>query len=121
MDPVSTRICGLDKMRELRTFSISPFGFIGEKDTMKSKVHLVIPEGILAEVDRIAGERRRSLFITEATREKLERERFLKVLDETKGAWTDKDHPELKTDRNVEQYVREKRHPIRTKIKRITK
>ena len=59
---------------------------------MKTKAHLVIPREILEEVDQIAGKRKRSLFITEATREKLQRERFLRTLEETQGAWSDKNH-----------------------------
>ena len=72
------------------------------------KTHLVLPHEILDEVDKIAG-KKRSLFIAEATREKLEKERFLKTLEETHGAWTDQNHPELKTNKDVERYVREKR------------
>jgi metal-responsive CopG/Arc/MetJ family transcriptional regulator len=75
---------------------------------MKSKAHLVISAEILEEVDKNAG-KKRSLFIAEATREKLEKERFLKTLEETHGAWTDQNHPELKTNKDVERYVREKR------------
>ncbi len=86
---------------------------------MKTKAHLVIPHEILLEVDRIAGKRRRSLFITEATQEKLEKERFLRILDKTKGAWADKNHPELRTDRDVERYVREKRKSYRKRMKGI--
>ena len=86
---------------------------------MKTKAHLVIPGEILEEVDKIAGKRRRSLFIAEATQEKLERERFLKTLDETAGAWSDKSHPEFKTARDVEQYVREKRRSYRKRVKGI--
>ncbi|HSB06036.1 MAG TPA: hypothetical protein VLK23_12665 [Thermodesulfobacteriota bacterium] len=86
---------------------------------MKTKAHLVIPHEILLEVDRIAGKRKRSLFITEATQEKLEKERFLKILDETKGAWADKNHPELRTDRDVERYVRGKRKSYRKRMKGI--
>ena len=52
---------------------------------MKIKTHLAIPQELVAEVDRIAGKRRRSLFIAEATREKLAKERFLAVLEETSG------------------------------------
>jgi hypothetical protein len=85
---------------------------------MKVKTHLAIPEDILAEVDQVAGKRRRSLFIAEATREKLERERFLKVLEATGGAWSDKKHPELKAARDVETYVREKRQQYRKRQKR---
>ncbi|MBM4305744.1 MAG: hypothetical protein FJ123_03310 [Deltaproteobacteria bacterium] len=76
---------------------------------MKSKAYLVIPAEILEEVDKIVGKKRRSLFIAEATREKLEKERFLKILEETHGTWTDQNHPELRTNKDVERYIREKR------------
>ncbi len=76
---------------------------------MKTKAHIIINHDILNEIDKVAGKRKRSLFIEQATREKLEREKFLKVLEETKGAWSDKRHPELRTPKDVEQYVREKR------------
>jgi len=85
---------------------------------MNIKTHLAIPEDILSEVDQVAGKRRRSLFIAEATREKLERARFLKVLEATGGAWSDKKHPELKTAKDVETYVREKRQQYRKRRKR---
>ena len=86
---------------------------------MKTKAHLVFPQNILEEVDQIAGKRKRSVFIVKATQEKLERERFLKTLDETKGAWTDKHHAELRTERDMERYLREKRGTYRKRLKRI--
>ena len=76
---------------------------------MKTKAHLVFPQSILEEVDQIAGKRKRSLFIVKATQEKLEREWFLKTLDETKGAWTDKHHAQLRTERDMEQYLERKK------------
>ena len=86
---------------------------------MKTKAHLVLPRDILEEVDQIAGKRKRSLFIAEATREKLQRERFLKALEETQGAWNDKNHPELKTARDMDQCVSNKRQSYRKRLKRI--
>jgi metal-responsive CopG/Arc/MetJ family transcriptional regulator len=86
---------------------------------MKTKAHLVFPLNILEEVDQIAGKRKRSLFIVKATEEKLERERFLRTLDETKGAWPDKLHAELRTERDMEKYLREKRSSYRKRLKRI--
>ena len=86
---------------------------------MKTKAHLVIPHEILEEVDQIAGKRKRTLFIAEATREKLERERFLKILDETQGAWSDKNHPDLKTSRDMERFLSEKRQSYRKRLKRV--
>ena len=86
---------------------------------MRVKAHLVLPREILEEVDRITGKRKRSFFIEEATREKLEKERFLKTLEETKGAWGDKSHPDLKTGKDVEKYVGEKRQSYRKRLKRV--
>jgi len=86
---------------------------------MKTKAHLVFPEEILNAVDEVAGKRKRSLFIVEATQEKLERERFLKALEGTKGVWTAKRHPELKTKRDLEVYLREKRRSYRKKLERM--
>ena len=86
---------------------------------MKTKAHLVFPRNILEEVDQISGKRQRSLFIVKATQEKLERERFLRTLDETKGAWADKHHAELKTKQDMEQYLKEKRSSYRKRIKSI--
>jgi len=85
---------------------------------MKTKAHLVFPQEILDEVDQIAGKRKRSMFIVKATQEKLERERFLKTLEETKGAWTDRDHAKLKTKEDLERYLKEKR---RSYLKRLRK
>ena len=86
---------------------------------MKAKAHIVLNSCILDEIDLIAGKRRRSFFIEEATREKLEKEKFLKVLEETKGAWSDKRHPELKTSKDMEQYIKEKRQTYQKRLKRI--
>jgi len=86
---------------------------------MKTKAHLVIPHDLLEEVDQIAGKRKRSLFIAEATREKLQKERFLKTLEETQGAWSDKNHPDLKTARDIEQCIRDKRKSYRKRLKGI--
>ncbi|HUL30086.1 MAG TPA: hypothetical protein VLZ03_06480 [Thermodesulfobacteriota bacterium] len=87
---------------------------------MRIKAHLVLPREILEEVDQIAGKRKRSLFIAEATREKLQRERFLRTLEETQGAWSDKNHPDLKTAKQIELFVADKRQSYRKRLKRIT-
>jgi hypothetical protein len=87
---------------------------------MKTKAHLVFPLNVLEEVDQIAGKRKRSLFIVKATEEKLERERFLKALNETGGAWSDKHHAGLRTARGMEQYLREKRSSYRKRLRRIS-
>jgi len=86
---------------------------------MNVKAHLALPREILEEVDRIAGKRRRSLFIAEATREKIEKERFLRILDETHGAWGDENHPELRSPKDMERYLGRTRQSYRKRLKRI--
>jgi hypothetical protein len=86
---------------------------------MKVKAHLVIPKEILEAIDQIAGKRGRSLFIAEAAREKLERELFLKVLEETRGAWGDKRHPDLRSSRDVESYLGTQRDSLQKRWERL--
>jgi len=87
---------------------------------MKAKAHLLLPLDILEEVDRFAGKRKRSLFIAAATREKLEKDRFLKTLEETKGSWSDKNHPELRTVKDLEHDVPDKRRSYRQRARGIS-
>ena len=54
-----------------------------------------------------------------AIRKKLERMGFLKTLDETKGAWTDKNHPDLGTEKDVDLYVRGKRESYRNRLRSL--
>jgi putative transcriptional regulator len=67
------------------------------------------PEGPARVLLRIAATHPNALLniIAEASREKLEKERFLKTLEETHGAWTDQNHPKLRTKKDMERYVRE--------------
>lgn len=71
------------------------------------------------EIDKFVGKRKRSKFVVEATKDKLAKERFLKALKEAVGAWTDKDHPELRTKKDVDRYIRNLRKSWRKRLTRI--
>jgi hypothetical protein len=88
---------------------------------MKNKAHLVIPQEILDEVDQVAGKRRRSLFIAQATKEKLDRERFIKTLDESHGIWTPDRHPDLRGTGDMETYIRKTRDSFQKRTERLVK
>jgi len=64
---------------------------------------------MLREVDEIAGTRKRSRFVEEAVREKLERERLGRALRRTAGVIDPRDHPEWATPEKVSEWVRESR------------
>ncbi len=73
----------------------------------KVKTNLIFPEDLLKTIDRLVGARKRTKFIVEATQEKLERLRFSQALDKAGGAWRDNNHPDLKTQGDINQYLRE--------------
>jgi len=84
-----------------------------------NKTHLVFPKELLEMIDKLIGKRKRSQFVVEATKEKLAREKFGKMLKRAAGCWTDKNHPELKTKRDVDRYVRNLRKSADRRLKEI--
>jgi len=89
------------------------------KATKNNKTHLVFPRELLEMIDKLIGKRKRSQFVVEATKEKLAREKFGKILKRAAGCWTDKNHPELKTKRDVDRYVRNLRKAADRRLKEI--
>ncbi|HLQ63251.1 MAG TPA: hypothetical protein VK201_00895 [bacterium] len=68
------------------------------------RTNVMLPEGLLGEIDRVAGARRRSAFLAEAAREKLARLRFDRAAARAFGAWKDAAHPDLMTDVDLARY-----------------
>ena len=60
------------------------------------RTHIVIPEQLAAQIDRVVGRRGRSRFLAQAAEKELMRLRQIKALRTAAGAWKDQDHPELK-------------------------
>lgn len=69
--------------------------------------HIVIPEPLVNEIDRLVGKRGRSGFLTQAAEKELRRLQQIKALEGAAGVWKDKDHPELKA--GAARWVRELR------------
>jgi hypothetical protein len=60
------------------------------------RTHIVIPEPLVNEIDRLVGKRGRSEFFAQAAQKELRRLQQIRALENIAGAWKDKDHPELK-------------------------
>ncbi len=71
----------------------------------KIKTHFVFPEELLKDIDQIVGERRRSQFVVEAAKEKLEKERLMKTFKDIKGLWKEEDYPEFRIMEDVEKWI----------------
>jgi hypothetical protein len=60
------------------------------------RTHIVIPEPLVTEIDRLVGKRGRSEFLTQAAEKEVRRLQQIRALENIAGAWKDNDHPELK-------------------------
>ena len=63
---------------------------------VQKRAHVFIPEGLLAEIDKLVGKGKRSSVITEILDHEIRRRRLLQVLDGDQPIWKEEDHPELK-------------------------
>lgn len=70
------------------------------------RAHVVLPEGLLHEVDELVGPRGRSDFIAAAALEKLERERLRNAAHELAGFLRDVDTPHWRTPEDASEWVR---------------
>ena len=60
------------------------------------RTHIIIPEPLVSEIDRLVGKRGRSEFLVHAAEKELRRLQQIRALENAAGAWKDRDHPELK-------------------------
>ncbi len=76
---------------------------------MAVRTNLLLPEDLVAEVDRIAGPRNRSRYVAEALRYRLRRDRLREAVEATSGVLDPKDYPEWSTSEKVVEWVRARR------------
>ena len=78
------------------------------------RVIITFPESLLGDMKRFVPARKRNEVIVAATEELVRKMRLLAVLEETAGAWTDENHPDLTTPEDVEIWLRDTRARWRT-------
>ena len=62
---------------------------------LRERTLVAIPPKLAAKIDRLAGPRRRTEFITEVLEDEILRREQLMALELAAGSWKDEDHPEL--------------------------
>jgi len=72
----------------------------------KVRINVLMPAGLIEEINESVGARKRSSFLVEAAKEKLERIKLAKAMNEAVGSWTEELHPELKTQDDINNWVR---------------
>lgn len=81
----------------------------------KRRTHVIVPEELIREVDRLSGKRKRSQFITQAIKKEIQRLNYISAVRETAGIWKEEDHPELKD--GSENWVRKLRDEDKKRLK----
>ena len=76
---------------------------------MNVRTNLLLPKDVVDEVDRVAGARGRSRYVTEALRAKLKRDRLRVAIERTAGVLRPEDYPEWSSSEKVAAWVRARR------------
>ena len=73
--------------------------------TKSQRINISFPRKVAEDLSTLIPSGKRSSLVVEATKKELQRVKLLKVLDRTAGAWTDRNHPDLKTIEDVKAWV----------------
>jgi hypothetical protein len=85
---------------------------------MAMRAHVVLPEELVEEIDRVAGKRKRSHFLEAAVREKLAREALSVALREAAGSLDPADYPQWVTPQASSEWVRNSRREDNARLER---
>jgi hypothetical protein len=80
---------------------------------MSRRIHIIVPEELLAAVDAAVGPRRRSEFFAAAAERTLDYDRRRKLIEEFGGSIKPGEVPEWDTPESTLEWVREQRRPTR--------
>ena len=85
------------------------------------RVNISFPKKLVDELSSLVPPGKRSHLVVEATRKELQRIRRLKILEKTAGVWKDSSHPDLKTIRDVCNWVNRLRQSDEERLSKVVK
>lgn len=74
-----------------------------------SRIHVIVPDDVLEEVDGVSGQRGRSEVITDALKRYLAWRKQEEALRHGAGAWSAERHPEFPSNESIDAWVRRER------------
>ena len=83
------------------------------------RTHVVLPDDLVREIDKIAGARGRSAFLADLAKREIKRRQLLEFFKSKDPVWKDKDHPELK--KGAAAWVRKLRAESETHFQKAQK
>jgi hypothetical protein len=83
------------------------------------RTHVVLPDDLVRQIDKIAGARGRSAFLTDLAKREIKRQELLEIFKRKEPIWKDEDHPELKD--GAAAWIRKMRAESDARFERIQK
>jgi hypothetical protein len=81
------------------------------------RTHIILPEKLVAGIDELVGQRKRSAFLAEVAGREVRRCRLLKLLERPEPLWNPADHPEIEQAGGAATWVRSLRRGTYAKPK----
>jgi hypothetical protein len=78
------------------------------------RTHVILPQALVAEIDALVGERKRSAFLSEVAAREVRRRRLLEILNRDAPAWNPADHPDIEEAGGAAAWVRKLRREADT-------
>jgi metal-responsive CopG/Arc/MetJ family transcriptional regulator len=75
---------------------------------------------LVKDIEKLVGKRKRSRFVEDAVREKLNREKLLSALEETAGIISAAEYPDWATTEKAAAWVRESRHEDMKRLEKLS-
>lgn len=75
----------------------------------KERMNLYITKSLMDDLRTSVPARERTRFVEDILTRELRRRKLLDALEKAYGAWKDEDHPEMKTPKDIDRWVREGR------------
>lgn len=91
---------------------------------MSSKIqrlNISFPKKLVDDLSSLVPAGRRSQLVVEATQKELQKIKRLRILEKTAGAWKDSNHPDLKTIRDVCNWVNQLRQLDEKRLRKNVK
>jgi hypothetical protein len=88
-------------------------------NTAHQRTHVVLPQALLAEIDALVGERKRSAFLSEVAAREVRRRRLLGILSRDALEWDPPDYPDIQEAGGAAAWVRKLRREDKASRRRI--
>jgi hypothetical protein len=70
------------------------------------RMNVALPAGLASLLEELVPKGERNRFVVAALGKALQRARLERALERSAGAWTDENHPNLKTVEDIDRYIR---------------